>query len=88
MFGGSGRVRGNMSRATYSESRAARRRPLDKAEEETAERVVEFRISGLQHVSREWASGDWIIAVDNRETQEGPGRGKWRNKLIVQPELF
>ena len=37
----------------------------------------EFRISGGEHVSGEWATGNRIIVVHSRETQEGPGTGNW-----------
>lgn len=35
----------------------------------------ELRISGREHVSREWATGNRIIVLHNSETQEGPGAG-------------
>lgn len=33
------------------------------------------RLSGQEHVSREWATGNGIIVIHSRETQEGPGTG-------------
>lgn len=60
----------------YSESRAIQRRPLDKAEEETAACVVGTQ--DLRAATCEQGMGDWNenFVKDRRGTPEEPGLGK------------
>lgn len=46
----------------------------------------ELRISGGEHVSREWVTGNRIIALHSRETQEGPGTGNCTHSDLLQQE--
>lgn len=64
-----------MSRVTYSESRAERRRSPDKAAEETELRDFGRNTSGGEHVSGEWDGGDRITALHRGPTPEEPGTG-------------
>lgn len=60
-----------MSRVRYSESWAARRRPLDKAEEETAACVVEAQ--DLRAATCEEGMGEWKLNFCYRQQRDAGG---------------
>lgn len=47
----------------------------------------ELRISGREHVSREWATGNRIIILHSRETQEGPWAGNRATGILFLVSL-